>query len=458
MAQKKRMVFNAFVMNTPSHMYQGMWRHPDAKWTSYTDLEVWTDFAKTAERGMFDAVFFADVFGLHTKFAGSHDPIMEKALQFPVNDPSVMVSAMAAATENLGFVYTNSCLQQHPFNFARVMSTLDHLTKGRMGWNIVTSFSENGSRSMGLETMVEHDERYVWAAEYAEVTYKLWESSWEDDAVIQDRENSKYIDPAKIHKINHVGKRYNVEGPHLVQPSPQRTPVLFQAGTSAAGQAFAGANAEGVFIVSGSPEAAAKRIKAGRQAAIDAGRDADDVLFIEGITVIVAPTEEEAQRKAVDYEKYMDYDAEMMLFGATTGIDFSELTPESPLSELFDRAPGLRGPLQMVIDSMPEGQTAKVSDMMKASKLGRLVGTPESIADQLEAYQAAGVDGFNLMQMVLPNTLTDFVDLVVPELQRRGLVQHEYAKGTLREKLFEGRGPRLVETHPAAKTRNFVSQ
>jgi FMN-dependent oxidoreductase (nitrilotriacetate monooxygenase family) len=203
-----------------------MWRHPKSRSLEYNSLDLWVEMAEIAERGRFDAIFMADVFGLYGEFRGSWDAIAEHAVQFPVSDPSVLISAMAYATEHLGFVYTNSVLQQHPFAFARAASTLDHLTRGRIGWNVVTSVSRNGSRSMGLPTIVDHDERYRWAAEYLEVTYKLWEGSWEDGAVVQDRATGVMSDPRKIHKINHEGERYRVEGPHLVEPSPQRTPTL----------------------------------------------------------------------------------------------------------------------------------------------------------------------------------------------------------------------------------------
>lgn len=457
MPSKRPMLYNLFIMNTPSHISHGMWRHPQSRALDYTSLDLWVEMAQLAERGQLDAVFMADVFGLYGEFRGGWDIIAEHAVQFPVNDPSVLISAMAHATSNLGFVYTNSVLQQHPFAFARTASTLDHLTKGRVGWNMVTSVSKNGSRSVGLPTITDHNERYRWVEEYAEVTYKLWEGSWEDDAYVADRATGLMSDPRKIHKINHEGQRYSVEGPHLVAPSPQRTPVLFQAGASAAGMAFAARHAEGVFLVSGSPEAARAKVSKIKDLAVSNGRTPDDIVFMEGAAIVVGSTEDEARRKETEYDEWYDAEAQMAIMSGTIGIDLSFAEPDQPLSDLLEKVPGMRGAVQLVIDTV-HGREATVADLLAhSSKQWRIVGTPESIADKFEDYQAAGIDGFNIMSMLVPGTYEDFVDHVAPVLQRRGLMQSEYAPGTLREKLFPGRGPRLGERHVAASYRNLAS-
>lgn len=451
---RKRLIFNLFTMDTPSHIFHGTWRHPESRSLDYNNLDLWVEIAQLAERGKMDAIFFADVFGMYESFGGTADGIIKNAVQFPISDPSTLISAMSHATKNVGFIYTNSVLQQHPFAFARTISTLDHLTKGRVGWNVVTSVSKNGSRSMGLETITDHDERYRWAEEYSEVTYKLWEGSWEDGAVLRDVKSGIYADPRKVHKINHVGKRYSVEGPHLVEPSPQRTPVLFQAGASSAGEAFAARHTEGAFMVSGSPQAAGAKINSVRAQAKAAGRCDDDILFIEGMSFVVGSTMEEALRKQADYEHYMIQEAQMIMTSGATGLDLAHYDVDTPLKDLIDKAPGMHGALKMLIDAAPKGTTATVADLLKASsRRYSVVGTPESIADHIEQYAAVGVDGINIMYQMLPGTYRDFIEHVTPVLQQRGLMQREYAPGTLREKMYPGRGPYLPDHHPARQYR-----
>jgi FMN-dependent oxidoreductase (nitrilotriacetate monooxygenase family) len=265
------LLFNAFVMNTGSHIQHGLWRHPEARQADFNDIEVWIELAKTLEAGLFDAAFFADVVGLYGPVGGDYSVNVREGLQIPSNDPSVLLSALAVHTEHLGLAFTSSVLQAHPFEFARRTSTLDHISKGRIAWNIVTSTQENAARNFGFDRLTEHDERYEWADEYLEVVYKLWEGSWDDDALLKDRQRGVFSDHSRIHKIHHVGKRYRVEGPHLPSPSPQRTPLLFQAGSSPAGRAFAARNAEAQFISTPNPEAARELISETRDLAEKGG-------------------------------------------------------------------------------------------------------------------------------------------------------------------------------------------
>ena len=193
----KRIYFNAFHMNCVVHQSPGLWVRPEDKMENYTDLNTWIALSKVLERGKFDALFLADVVGVYDVFRGNREAALTQAAQTPVNDPMLLVPAMAAATEHLGFAFTSSILQYHPFTFARLISTLDHLTKGRVAWNIVTSYLESAGRSYGRSGLPEHDERYDMADEYCEVCYKLWESSWEDGAVVKDRQRGIYADPAR---------------------------------------------------------------------------------------------------------------------------------------------------------------------------------------------------------------------------------------------------------------------
>ena len=446
------LAYNFFIMNTPSHISHGMWRHPESRAVEYNDVKLWLEIALLAEKHHFDAIFFADNFGMYSPIGGSCDIFVESALQIPSSDPSMLLPAMAAATEHLGLVYTSSVLQQHPFPFARQMSTLDHLSKGRIGWNMVSSFSENGFRSMGLDGLVEHDERYRWLAEYAEVVYKLWEGSWAEGAVLSDKTAGKYTDPRKLRRIHHVGERYKVEGPHLAEPSPQRTPVLFQAGASPAGMDFSARNAEGTFLLSGKPEASAAQIKKVKALAQSHGRDGEDIHFIEGLTFVVGSTEEEAQRKAAELDEWVDIDAQMAVASGAMGLDLTKYGPDEPLINVLDEVQGNRGGyIKMAIENAPKGKVPTIADMGKDQiHQWRVTGTPETIADQINRYADAGVTGINIMAITLPGSWSDFAEHVTPVLKERGMMQREYREGTLREKLFPGRGPFLEATHPGA--------
>lgn len=224
--------FNAFDMNCVAHQSPGLWRHPEDQSWRYKDLEYWTELAKLLERGRFDGLFIADVLGTYDVYGASDEAAVRQAAQIPVGDPLLLVSAMALVTEHLGFGITTGTGFEHPYPFARRISTLDHLTKGRIGWNVVTGYLPAAARNMGQTDQPAHDARYDHADEYLEVLYKLWEGSWEDDAVVRDRERGVFTEPGKVHHIGHSGTHFSVPGVHLAEPSPQRTPVIYQAGSS----------------------------------------------------------------------------------------------------------------------------------------------------------------------------------------------------------------------------------
>lgn len=452
----KRLVFNGFSMNAVSHVFHGLWRRPDTRQTSFNDLETWVDLVRILEKAKFDALFVADVIGVDPAYKGSWDTYINEAVQIPINDSGVLIGALIGATENLGLTLTSSILQEHPFNFARKLSTLDHLSKGRIGWNIVTSVSHNAAQNFGLDRIVPHDERYAWAEEYIEVVYKLWEGSWDDGAVINDPAANRYADPSKIHRIHHQGRRYKVLGPHLSQPSRQRTPVLFQAGASRAGRAFAARNAEGTFIVAVNPEGARRQITETRTLVAASGRDPNDLLFIQGLNVVVGGTEEEAGRKARDYDEDVSVDGLLAHISRDLGIDLGRLDPDRPVEEL--EIEGVQGVIRAFEEGHP-GQKAKVRDLGQAyAHACRIIGTPETIADQLEEWQRAGIDGVNLIYSTTPGSFIEFAQGVIPVLQARGLAQKDYGPGTYRERLFPGRGPHLNARHPAAAYRNTFAE
>jgi long-chain alkane monooxygenase len=447
-----RLRFNAFSMNCVSHIHHGQWVRPDTRQLDYTDLDAWVELAQILERGKFDALFLADVVGTYASYGGSRDVAVEEGLQTPVNDPSLLIPAMALATENLGFAFTQSILQEQPFNFARRLSTLDHLTKGRVGWNIVTSYLPDAARNLGFGGLPSHEERYRRAEEYMQVVYKLLEGSWEDDAVIRDRERGIYTDPAKIHDIDHRGEFYpDVPGPHLAEPSPQRTPVLFQAGASEWGRDFAARNAEAIFIIANSHEGARIVIEDIRGRAGRFGREPEDIVFFLGMSFIVGGTEAEAKAKAADLDGTASPRGYAAHMAGGMGVDFAEIGLDTPVGEISEY--NTQGIARSLIDSAPD-KTWTFGDLLANRAMNRIVGTPEQIADQLEGWLEVGVGGINMSYYTTPGSFRDFVDGAVPELQRRGLMQSEYGEGTLREKLADGRAEaRLPASHPGGRKR-----
>jgi FMN-dependent oxidoreductase (nitrilotriacetate monooxygenase family) len=440
------LLFSAFVMNTTSHIVQGTWRLPGAGQTEFNSLDHWVDLARLLERGRFDVLFFADVTGLYGEYRGDHRKYLEAGLQVPANDPIVLLSALGAATEHLGLAVTSSIVQQHPFTFARQISTLDHLTRGRVAWNIVTGYLENGFRNYGYDGLVPHDERYVWAEEYLDVVLKLWEGSWDDDALVQDRERGVHAVYEKVHKIRHAGARYSVEGPHLVAPSPQRTPLLFQAGSSPVGREFAARNAEATFIVAPTPEAARAQIEDTRRRAVAYGRRPEDLRFLPGLTFVVGSTEAEARRKVAELDEVIDWDGHLAHLSGSLGIDLGHHDPDDPIDSLQTEA--VQGIVEAVRASV-DGRTPTVRDLGRLlAGQNRIVGTPEQIADQLEVWQDAGIDGVNVVNVTRPGTYEEFVEHVTPVLQARGLQRREYTPGTLRRKVFGE--DRLSERHRGA--------
>lgn len=446
--------FNAFQMNTVGHQSPGLWTHPDDQSHRYTDPDHWVELARLLERGLFDGVFLADVLGVYDVYQGAADAALWHGVQVPVNDPLALVPLMAQVTEHLGFGVTCALTYEHPYPFARRLSTLDHLTRGRIGWNIVTGYLDSAARNLGLPKQLGHDDRYDVAEEYMEVVYKLWEHSCEDDAVLRDKARGIYTDPAKVHPIRHRGEHYQVPGFHLCEPSPQRTPVLYQAGTSSRGKAFAARHAECVFISGPSKTVVARSVSDLRHAAAQAGRDPAELLIYAQALVVTGSTCAEAEAKHARYREHINPEAALALLSGWTGVDFSRYPLDATI-EYIDTDAG-----RTALASFSQADPSRHWTVGEAAQFiglgGRgpvLAGDPRQVADDLESWvDETGIDGFNLTFAVAHETMRDVVEHVVPELQRRGRYPLEYAPGTLRDKLF-GRGARLDTQHAARQVR-----
>ncbi|PJJ71825.1 FMN-dependent oxidoreductase (nitrilotriacetate monooxygenase family) [Diaminobutyricimonas aerilata] len=447
--------FNAFDMNCVAHQSSGLWRHPDDQAHRYTDLEYWTGLAKLLESGTFDGIFIADVLGTYDVYGGTNEAAIRHGAQVPVGDPLMLVSAMALVTEHLGFGVTAGTAYEHPYPFARRMSTLDHLTKGRVGWNVVTGYLPSAARNMGHDDQLEHDDRYDHADEYLEVLYKLWEGSWEDDAVVRDRERGVYTEPSKVHEIGHKGTHFTVPGIHISEPSPQRTPVLYQAGASPRGIAFAAANAEAIFVAAHSKDVLKKTVSRIRDALEAAGRDRYAARIYTLLTIITDETSEKAQAKLEEYLSYASEEGALVFMSGWMGVDLSKYDLDEPVGNVESNA--IKSVVSNFQESAAAGDEWTVRDIGRHGAIGGLgpyiVGSGAEIADQLQEWvEETDVDGFNLAYVVTPGTFEDVVRYVIPELRARGAYPESYAEGTLRNKLH-GRGDRLPEEHLGASFR-----
>ncbi len=449
----RHILFNAFDMNCVAHQSPGLWRHPQDKARDYNTIGYWTHLAKTLEKGLFDGVFIADVLGTYDVYGGSNEAPLLTGAQVPVNDPALLISAMAAVTEHLGFGVTAGTAYEHPYPFARRLATLDHLTQGRVGWNVVTGYLPSAAQNMGNDDQMEHDERYNHADEYLEVIYKLLEGSWEDDAVQYNKETGVFTDASKVHPIKHEGKYFKVPGIAITEPSVQRTPVIFQAGASPRGKAFAGTHAEAVFVNNNTVESLKETVKSIRENAVAAGRDPYDIRIFTMQTIITGATDEEAQAKYQEYLKYADPKGALVLLSGWMGVDLSKYDLDDPIGDVESNA------IQSLVTSLQAGTGAgeepwtvrKLSEWVGVGGFGpTIVGSGATVAEELIRWQReTDVDGFNLAYAITPGTFEDIVEYVVPELQARGAYKTEYTEGSLRNKLF-GEGDRVKDTHPAA--------
>lgn len=461
MSIKRPMRFAMFSDFSPSGAPPNLWHNKHALEFDYLNLNHWIKLAQDLEEAKFDCFFWADHTGLHDTYRGSKDPTLELAVQFPIADPVLLAAALAASTKDIGFAMSANVIQYHPYIFARKMATLDHLTNGRVGWNVVTSFQKSAWQNEGFNNVEPHAVRYERAEEYLQVVYKLLEGSWDDDAVVRDVERRIYADPSKVHEIHHKGEFYSVPGICTVPPSPQRTPVLFQAGSSEDGRTFSAKNAEAIFIVGTSIDnmGSIRRVvdDMGKRL-IANGRRPNDMHILCGRAYVIGSTEEEAQRMSREIQEIHDSsDYGVAYMSSVMGIDLSAIDIDKAIGDFETDA--IQGPFKALAQAAPN-RSGTFRDVANYLAGNRFVGTPDQAAEEVEQWLEAGVTGINYQQMTGAGEVYSFIEHVCPVLKERGLMQTEYAPGTFREKLFHDRGesasgPHLNERHPAAQYRNL---
>ena len=451
----KHIHMNAFTQCSICHHSKGQWKHPlDRSSFGYKDVDYWVELAQTLERGCFDTLFLADVHGTYNVYKGGRETAIRHTVQFPSNDPMLLISALADATRHIGFVCTYSTTYFPPYQAAKAFSTLDHLTRGRIAWNIVTSYLADANANFGLDDQMEHDQRYERAEEYMDVVYQLWEHSWEEDAIVRDHVNDVHTDPAKVHEINYEGTYFTVPGPHMCEPSPQRTPVLYQAGQSGRGVKFAARHAEGIVAFYPHLDACKVGVAKIREETAAAGRDPEHVKVFPGMTIIVAPTDEEAYRKLETMRTYASPEGALALFCGWIGIDLSQLDSTQNITDMKTNAIQSLVNTFAQIDPNRDWTIEDIGEFMSIGSVNpQIIGSPETVANELERWvDDGGCDGFTLIPVNQPSGFTDFVDLVVPELQRRGRMRTAYEGETLRERYFGVGNKRLFDEHPAHHT------
>ncbi|MGH3728019.1 MAG: LLM class flavin-dependent oxidoreductase [Micromonosporaceae bacterium] len=439
------MHLNVFTQCSPSPQFKGMWRDTaDRTAQGYRSTRHWVDIARKLEDACVDALFFADIHGTYDVYRGSWSTAVRHAVQTPSVDPALLIPALAMSTSKLGFAVTYSTTYHPPYECARLFSSLDHLTEGRIGWNIVTSYLSSAERN-GLGEHLDHDTRYERADEYVAVARALWEDSWDDDAVVRDAERDMFTDPEKVQEIGHAGKWFTVRGPHQCEPSPQRTPVLYQAGASGRGEQFAARHAEVVFTTLADPGSGKERVDRLRQRAEEQGRDSRDLKILQGCMTMVARTKEEARRKAQLHNALWSADGHLAKWCGWMDIDLAAFDADTPVAEIT--AHGSHSLIGFLRRLTPD-RTWTVGDLRylvsqprrpRTDAPATLFGTAEQVADRIEQWlEIAGVDGFNLIPCPPSSGLDDICQLLVPELQRRGLFRTEYdpAERTLRERYF----------------------
>lgn len=447
---KKQILLNAFDMNCVGHINHGLWTHPRDESHRFNELSYWTTLAQTLEHGLFDGLFIADITGVYDVYQNGIDLTLKESIQLPSHDPTTLVSAMAAVTKNLGFGITVNLSYETPYQFARRFGSLDHLTQGRIGWNIVTGYLDSAERLIGQKGLKDHDLRYEQADEFLTLCYKFWEGSWENDAIQKDKQKRIFTDPKKVHQINHQGHFYQSQGVFQVSPSPQRTPLLFQAGASARGLAFSTQHAECVFIGGDQADKIKQQVDKIRELTKQQGRNPEDIKIFVGITVVTAETDQLAQQKLEEYASYANPEAGLAHFSSSIGIDLSQYADDEVIP--YQSTNSIVSVNNKFKDKQITPNDLKAQHLL-GGRYPLFVGSGSTVAEKLiQLLDDTGIDGFNLTRTVAPESHHDFIRLVIPELQQRGRFKTQYTQGSLRNKIFN-QGDYLNSQHPASQFR-----
>ncbi|MDH3027332.1 LLM class flavin-dependent oxidoreductase [Methylobacterium fujisawaense] len=411
-------------------VYPSAWRLPQSQPDAFLDLDHFVRVARIAERGKLDAVFLADTPAINDRI--DHRP-------FNALEPTVLLAALATATRHVGLVATASTTYNEPFNLARRFASLDLVSRGRAGWNVVTTADAAAGRNFGFAGASEHGARYARAREFTDLVHALWDS-WEDDAFIGDKASGRFIDTAKVHAVEHRGAHYTVAGPLTVPRSAQGRTVTFQAGGSEDGRELAAATADAVFSLAQTVEDGIAYARDLRARAARYGRRPDALVILPGLATVIGATEAEARRRQDELWDLVPVEYSLARLAGTLRLDPSRLELDKPLPEPLPLPPDANHTMFLGTLALARRDRLTVRQLLRALGGGVghriVVGTPEAIADDIEAWFRAGAaDGFNLMPDVLPDGLETFVDAVVPILQRRGLFRRDYTGATLRDHL-----------------------
>ncbi len=453
----KQLVLGAFEEFTPNFIGNS-WHHPRGDTSAFATLGFWQDLVGAVEQAGFDFFFMAEAIGYPMNDDGEvPEAVIREAVQFPVHDPIAIMSAIAATVPRIGLVVTASTTSQQPLLNARTFTTLDHLTGGRIGWNIVTSDNQQAMvRLLDLGRITPHDERYARAEEFVELDLELWEGAWDDDAVLADKAAKTWADPAKVHRIRHEGRYFRFDGYYQAIPSPQRTPTLFQAGTSSAGTSFAAKYAECVFTQDRDVTRAARSVATLREKAAAAGRPADSITIVNGASFVLAATDAEAAALRDELNHTPTREAAAALFLGWSGVDLAKLDPDASLDDVSTEV----GQTMLAMWRNPDGTSPTVGAVLDAlpSTIGgvKFTGAPESVADQVESFvEATGVDGFLVENWYGgAEGYRDFIEQLMPVLRERGLLPASPRSGSIREMLTGAATPRLPPWHPGLRYRH----
>ncbi|MFX0578192.1 LLM class flavin-dependent oxidoreductase [Nocardia nepalensis] len=423
---RKQFHLNAFLMGVGHH--EAAWRHPRTEERRVLDVRHFQELGQIAERGKLDSVFFAD--GLAV------GPRLERNT-LAVFEPVTLLAAIAAATERVGLIATASTTYNEPFNLARKFASLDHISSGRAGWNIVTSANEQEAFNFGFDAIPEHARRYERAQEFVDVTVRLWDS-WESSAIVLDPDDGVFADPDKVHTIDYASERFRVRGPLNSPRSPQGRPLLVQAGSSESGKDFAARYAEAVFTAQRSLEEGQAFYRDLKARLLKYGRSPDDLKVLPGLVPFIADTREEALALEQEFTDLISPDYALRQLSSLLGVDLTEHALDAPLPPLPQESDIEGGKSRFtLVKDLAERENLTVRQLIGKLGGGRghrtLAGTPTDIADELQSwFENDAADGFNIMPPYLPGGLEDFVDRVVPILQERGLFRTDYTATTLR--------------------------